>query len=84
MGRHSIMRRMTEGYMTVESALVMSVVLMVYVFLIETMLFQYERCEKEMEEARNVVLGLEKESGLYDITEVNPVNILRLQKIIVD
>ena len=69
-----------SGYMTVEAALVMSVVLMVYVFLIDTMLFQYERCVEELEAARKSVLAVETEEVMYETKQVDPVGLLRLQR----
>lgn len=41
--------------MTVEASLVMTVVLMVYLFVIRCMFFQYDRCILEQETARLVV-----------------------------
>lgn len=70
------------GYMTVEAAMVMFVVLMTYVFLIDTMIMQYERCVEELEMARCVVIGDGEENTLYDVTELNPVSILRLQRLV--
>ncbi len=74
--------RRVGGYMTVEAALVMSVVIMVYVFLIDTMIFQYERCVNELEQARYAVLRMDEKNTLYDVKEINPVSILRLQRIL--
>lgn len=68
-----------KAYMTVEAALVMSVVMMVYVFLIDSMLLQYERCVKELEGARKSVLMVEEET-MYEITSVDPLLLLRLQR----
>ena len=68
--------------MTVEAALVMSVVLMVYLFVIESMLTQYNRCIEELEMARCAVLGTEEEGNVYEVVRVNPVRLLRLQKTI--
>ena len=70
------------GYMTVEAALIMSVVFMVYLFVIENMLLQYDRCIEELEAARCVVLNTEDSDRMYDVTEVNPVSLLRLQKLL--
>ncbi len=70
------------GYMTVEAALVMSVVFMVYLFVIEGMLIQYDRCIEELEAARRAVLKVEEDNEMYDVKEVNPVSLLRLQKLI--
>lgn len=39
------------GYMTVEASLVMSTVMVVYLFILRTMLFQYDRCTLEQEVA---------------------------------
>ena len=70
------------GYMTFEAALVMSVVFMIYLFVIETMLMQYVRCVEELEGARDVVLKVEDNEKMYDVKEVDPVGLLRLQKIL--
>ncbi len=70
------------GYMTVEAALVMSVVFMVYLFVIENMLTQYNRCTEELEAARQAVQRTESEESIYEVTEVNPVSLLRLQRLI--
>lgn len=70
------------GYMTIEAALVMSVVFMIYLFVIETMLMQYDRCVEELEGARDVVLKVEDNEKMYDVKEVDPVGLLRLQKIL--
>ncbi len=70
------------GYMTVEAAMVMFVVLMTYVFLIDTMIMQYERCVEELEMARYAVIGPEEDNTMYDVTELNPVSILRLQRLV--
>ena len=80
MGRYG--REKVAGYMTVEAALVMSVVFMVYLFVIENMLTQYNRCIEEMEEAREVVQRIENEDNMYEVTEINPVSLLRLQRLI--
>ncbi len=71
------------GYMTVEAAMVMFVVLMTYVFLIDTMIMQYERCVEELEMARYAVIGPKEENTMYDVTELNPVSVLRLQRMLV-
>ena len=68
--------------MTIEAALVMSVVFMIYLFVIETMLMQYDRCVEELEGARDVVLKVEDNEKMYDVKEVDPVGLLRLQKIL--
>lgn len=70
------------GYMTVEAALVMSVVFMVYLFVIENMLTQYNRCVEELEAGRRTVLQIEEEEGMYDVKEVDPVGLLRLQRLL--
>lgn len=70
------------GYMTVEAAMVMFVVLMTYVFLIDTVIMQYERCVEELEMARYVVIGPKERNTMYDIKELNPVSVLRLQKVV--
>lgn len=70
------------GYMTIEAALVMSVVFMIYLFVIETMLMQYDRCVEELKGARDVVLKVEDNEKMYDVKEVDPVGLLRLQKIL--
>lgn len=70
------------AYMTVEAALVMSVVFMVYLFVIENMLMQYNRCIEELEGARQVVQRIENEDNMYEVMEVNPVSLLRLQRLI--
>ena len=80
MGRYG--REKVAGYMTVEAALVMSVVFMVYLFVIENMLTQYNRCIEELEEAREVVQRIENEDNMYEVMEVNPVSLLRLQRLI--
>ncbi len=80
MGRYG--REKVAGYMTVEAALVMSVVFMVYLFVIENMLTQYNRCIEELEEAREVVQRIENEDNMYEVTEINPVSLLRLQRLI--
>lgn len=61
--------------------MVMSVVLMVYVFLIDTMIFQYERCVEELEEAGKTVLGIPQEEPMYETNHVNPMLLLRLQRL---
>lgn len=68
------------AYMTVEAALVMSVVIMVYVFLIDCMIFQYERCVEELEDGRKSVLAIETESSMYDVKAVHPMTLLRVQR----
>lgn len=68
--------------MTVEAAMVMFMVLMIYVFLIDTMIMQYERCEEELEMARYAVIGPKEQNTMYDIRELNPVSVLRLQKML--
>lgn len=70
------------AYMTVEAALVMFVVFMVYLFVIENMLMQYNRCIEELEGARQVVQRIENEDNMYEVMEVNPVSFLRLQRLI--
>ena len=70
------------GYMTVEAALVMAVVLMVYVFVIDSMILQYERCVEELEGARNVLVEKEETKISYDVKKLNPTKILRLQKML--
>ncbi len=74
--------RKVSAYLTVEAALVMSVVLMVYVFLIDSMLYQYERCVEELEAGRMNVQAIESEDLLYETKQVDPVLLLRLQRII--
>ncbi len=74
-------KRYVSAYMTVEATLVMSVVIMVYVFLIDTMIFQYERCVEELEEAGKTVLGIQQEEPMYEINHVNPMLLLRLQRL---
>lgn len=76
-------RESVAAYMTVEAALVMSVVFMVYLFVIENMLTQYNRCIEELEEARQVVQRIENEDNMYEVMEVNPVSLLRLQRLII-
>ena len=76
-------RESVAAYMTVEAALVMSVVFMVYLFVIENMLTQYNRCIEELEEARQVVQRIENEDNMYEFMEVNPVSLLRLQRLII-
>lgn len=74
-----------SAYMTVEAALVMSVVIMVYVFLIDCMIYQYERCVEELESARKNVLAIESEEAtMYEINHVNPTMLLRMQRLIND
>lgn len=53
-----------SGYMTVEAALVMTVVMLVYLFIIRCMFFQYDRCILEQETARLAVryAGVSRES----------------------
>ena len=75
-------RKRVGGYMTVEAAMVMFVVLMTYVFLIDTMIMQYERCVEELETARYAIIGPKEENTMYDVTELNPVSVLRLQKML--
>ncbi len=75
-------KRNVNAYMTVEAALVMSVVLMVYVFLIDCMLMQYERCVEELEGARKNVIGTQQEELMYETNHVNPIMLLRLQKLL--
>lgn len=70
--------------MTVEAAMVMFMVLMIYVFLIDTMIMQYERCLEELEAARYVVVGSKEENSMYHITELNPVSVLRLQRMLAE
>lgn len=81
MGKNAGKQRV-NAYMTVEAALIMSVVLMVYVFLINTMIYQYERCEEELEAARKTVQGVEQEEPVYETEHVNPMTMLRLQRAI--
>lgn len=78
--RRGVYARRMGGYMTVEAALVMSVVFMVYVFLIDTMIMQYERCVEELEGAREVVLNVVGEEPMYEVAVLDPVGILRLQR----
>lgn len=66
--------------MTVEAALVMSVVMLVYVFLIDCMLFQYERCVEELEAGRECVQAVTAENLLYEVKQPDPVLLLRLQR----
>lgn len=75
--------KMLGGYMTVEAAVVMFVVLMVYVFLVDAMIYQYNRCVKELQDARYAVQG-QIERSSYEITELNPVVVLRLQRLVKD
>lgn len=44
-------KRYLSGYMTVEASLVMATVLIVYLFILRIMLFQYDRCLLEQEVA---------------------------------
>lgn len=74
--------KMAGAYMTVEAALVMSVVVMVYVFLIDCMLFQYERCVTELESARKNVKAVEWSELLYETKQADPIMLLRLQRAI--
>lgn len=74
-------RRM-NAYMTVEAAMVMSVVLVVYVFLIHCMLYQYERCVNDLETGRNNVHAIESVELQYKTKQVDPVLLLRLQRMI--
>lgn len=69
-----------NAYMTIEAALVMSVVITVYVFLIDCMLLQYERCVEELDAAGKCVMAVESETSLYDIKSVNPMTLLRMQR----
>lgn len=71
------------AYMTVEAAMVMFMVLMCYVFLIDTMIMQYERCVEELEAARCAVIGPKEENTMYGVTELNPVSVLRLQRLLI-
>ncbi len=50
-----IMEKNMSGYMTVEASLVMTVTLMVYLFLIRCMLYQYDRCIWEQKTAETAV-----------------------------
>lgn len=75
-------KRYVSAYMTVEAALVMSVVIMVYVFLIDCMIYQYERCVAELEGARKNVLGTQQEELMYETSHVNPMMLLRLQRLL--
>lgn len=68
--------------MTVEASMVMFIVLMTYVFLIDIMVTQYERCVDELEMARYAVIGPKEENTMYNIDEVNPVTVLRLQELL--
>ena len=80
----AVREKRVDGYMTVEAAMVMFVVLMTYVFLIDTMIMQYERCVEEIEMARYVVIGPREENTMYDVTELNPVSVLRLQRMVAE
>lgn len=73
-------KNVVDAYMTIEAALVMSVVIMVYVFLIDSMIFQYERCVEELEAAVKTVRVAEEKSDMYEITTLNPVLLLRMQR----
>lgn len=68
--------------MTVEAAMVMFVVLMTYVFLIDTMIMQYERCTQELEMAEYAVTGPAEQNTMYEVTELNPVSVLRMTKML--
>lgn len=76
------MKRRLGAYMTVEAALIMSVVLMTYVFLIDCMIYQYERCVEELEAGRRNVQGTEEDDWIYETEHANPVLLLRLQRTI--
>lgn len=80
----AVREKRVGGYMTVEAAMVMFVVLMTYVFLIDTMIMQYERCVEELEMARFVVIGSGEENTMYDVTELNSVSVLRLQRMVAE
>lgn len=80
----AVREKRVDGYMTVEAAMVMFVVLMTYVFLIDTMIMQYERCVEELEMARFVVIGSGEENTMYDVTELNSVSVLRLQRMVAE
>lgn len=80
----AVRKKRVDGYMTVEAAMVMFVVLMTYVFLIDTMIMQYERCVEELEMARFVVIGSGEENTMYDVTELNSVSVLRLQRMVAE
>lgn len=72
-----------NAYMTVEATLVMSVVIMVYVFLIDCMLYQYERCVEELEAAgKSVLMAESEEEPMYEINHIDPVMLLRLQRLL--
>lgn len=76
----NIVGRKVNAYMTVEAALVMSVVLMVYVFIIDCMLYQYTRCVEEIESGRQNVWEEEATEGLFETKQADPVLLLRLQR----
>ncbi len=78
------MKKRLGAYMTVEAALIMSVVLMTYVFLIDCMIFQYERCVEELEAGRKNVRGTEAEEWIYETEHTNPMLLLRLQRTILE
>jgi hypothetical protein len=46
------------------------------------MIMQYERCVEELETARYAVIGPKEQNTMYDVTELNPVSVLRLQKVL--
>lgn len=55
--------RCMKGYMTVEAALVLSIVFMVYLFLIQSCLWMYDRCVLEQDMAALALRCVNGEAG---------------------